>query len=345
MSVPAKKAKWLAPEKSAQPSQAKQPEEVSKTKWFLGVFATIFIVVMAFLNWFWSLEPDSFDVVEKARIHAGVDNSNKLVSGYIYTHTLAQIGTTLLTKNGGYISNDVAIPSVAMDNIQNWEFGALVMLRDASTALRNNFARSQSQSKENEDLSKAEPFFYFNNNSWIIPPTEAEYQKGIDHLYHYMGDLQNRTETARFYARADNLNQYLQIVEKRLGSLGNRLSASSVQQHQFAHEAFARDIVVSTPWLEVDDVFYESRGATWALLHIFRAIEIEFAKVLRGKAATATVRNIISQLEDSQGTTLSPMVLNGDGFGVLSNYSLTMANFITRANAATLDLRELMIRG
>ena len=345
MPVPAKKAKWLEPEKSAPSSPAKQTQETSKLKWGFGTLSTIILVSMGFLSWFWSLEPGSFDVVETARVHADVDVPNKLAPGYIYTHTLTQIGSTLLTKNGGYLSNDVTLPSIAMDNMQNWEFGALVMLRDAATALRNNFARSQSQSKENRDLSRAEPFFYFNNDSWIIPPTEGEYQKGIDHLFLYMNDIQNRNDTARFYARADNLHQYLQIVEKRLGSLGNRLSASSIQQHQFAHEDAARDFIASTPWLEVDDVFYESRGAMWALLHIFRAIKVEFATVLRGKAATATVENIISQLEDSQGTTLSPMVLNGDGFGVLSNYSLTMANFITRANAATLDLRDLMIRG
>ncbi len=346
MSVPAKKAKWLAPEKSAPSSITKQTEETGKVKWVFATFVWIFLLLMAFLNWFWSLEPGSFDVVEKARTRANVDDSNQLVPGYIYTHTLAEIGNTLLNKNGGYISNDVVLPSIAMDNIQNWEFGALVMLRDASTALRNHFARSQSQSKENVDLSKAEPFFYFNNDSWILPPTEGQYQNGIDYLYRFTDDLQNQSDsTARFYARADNLHQYLQVVEKRLGSFGNRLSASSIQQHQFAHEMLARDFIPSTPWLEVDDVFYEARGAAWALLHIFRAIEVEFATVLRNKAATATIRIIITQLEDTQGSVLSPMVLNGDGFGILSNYSLTIANHITAANAATLDLRDLMIRG
>ena len=132
MSVSAKKAKWLAPEKSVSPSLTKQPEKTSKLKWFFGALVWIFLLLMAFLNWFWSLEPDSFDIVEKARMHANVDDPKQLVSGYVYTHTLAEIGHTLLNKNGGYISNDVALPSIAMDNIQNWEFGALVMLRDAS---------------------------------------------------------------------------------------------------------------------------------------------------------------------------------------------------------------------
>ncbi|MGH8498963.1 MAG: DUF2333 family protein, partial [Methylococcales bacterium] len=37
--------------------------------------------------------------------------------------------------------------------------------------------------------------------------------------------------------------------------------------------------------------------------------------------------------------------LNGDGFGLFANYSLTMANHIARANASTIELRELMLRG
>jgi hypothetical protein len=37
--------------------------------------------------------------------------------------------------------------------------------------------------------------------------------------------------------------------------------------------------------------------------------------------------------------------LNGDGFGIFANYSLAMANYISRANAAALDLRDVMNRG
>ena len=45
-----------------------------------------------------------------------------------------------------------------------------------------------------------------------------------------MDYLQRLSDTeqpqAQFFARADNLRQYLEIVEKRLGSLSQRLSAS-----------------------------------------------------------------------------------------------------------------------
>jgi len=41
----------------------------------------------------------------------------------------------------------------------------------------------------------------------------------------------------------------------------------------------------------------------------------------------------------------SPMIVNGEGFGLLANHSLVMASYISRANAAIIDLRELMSKG
>ncbi len=39
------------------------------------------------------------------------------------------------------------------------------------------------------------------------------------------------------------------------------------------------------------------------------------------------------------------MVLNGDGFGMLANHSLVMANYLSRANAGMIELRRLLEQG
>ena len=39
------------------------------------------------------------------------------------------------------------------------------------------------------------------------------------------------------------------------------------------------------------------------------------------------------------------MILNGSGFGILANHSLVIANYISRANAAIIDLRQLLEQG
>ena len=67
--------------------------------------------------------------------------------------------------------------------------------------------------------------------------------------------------------------------------------------------------------------------------------------MLAKKNATVSVRQIIRELEASQETVWSPMILNGNGFGVLANHSLVMANYISRANAAVIDLRQLLNQG
>ena len=211
---------------------------------------------------------------------------------------------TLLNKRGGYLSNDVMPPSLWLDNIPNWEFGVLVQCRDIARSLRNDLSRSQSQSVEDEDLIIAEPLFHFDNASWLFPATESEYQKGLDALHRYLNRLQNpNNPEAQFFARADNLSDWLGQVEKRLGSLSQRLSASVGQTRintDLAGDSAAeqstrtaRELEIKTPWTEIDDVFYEARGSTWVLIHFLKAMEVDFYDVLRKKNAQVSFRQII----------------------------------------------------
>lgn len=329
-----------------------------RQKGILGASALLLIaafVVAAVTGWFWSAEPETFDVRQVALQRVEGD-ANRLVTGVTYTSTLLHIGEVLLTKPGGYISNDVMPPGLWLDNIANWEYGALVMLRDATGALRNHFSRSQSQSVEDVSLSEADPRLNFRNDSWMFPATENEYRRGLQALDDYMQRLDDPAQQqAQFFARADNLRQYLEIVGKRLGSLSQRLSASVGQirvNTDLAGESAARQstgtsgtVMVKTPWLQLDDVFYEARGATWALQVILQAVEYDFEDILKKKNALISLRQIVRELKESQQATFSPVILNGSGFGIFANYSLTMANYIARANTAVIDLRMLLQQG
>ncbi|MGB5832704.1 MAG: DUF2333 family protein, partial [Thiohalocapsa sp.] len=63
------------------------------------------------------------------------------------------------------------------------------------------------------------------------------------------------------------------------------------------------------------------------------------------KNARVSLSQIIRELENTQSTVWSPMILNGTGFGPMANHSLIMASYISRANAAIIDLRNLLERG
>lgn len=321
----------------------------------LGAGVGVLLLGWTAVGWWWDSEPAVQPVVSAAQKHAD-QKGQQLVTGYVTTHTMILVARTLLDKRGGYLSNDVFPPGVVMDNMPAWEFGVLTQLRDSSRAFRIDFSRSQSQSIEDKDLAEAEPRFSFDNSSWMFPQSEDEYGQGIREFNAYLNRLADPNQPkAQFYARADNLAHWLESVETRLGSLSQRLSAS-VGKRQLNVDlagdpaatqstAAPQDGDYKTPWVELDDVFYEARGYTWALLHLMQAMEHDFQDVLDDKNARVSVQQIIRELEPTQQTVWSPMILNGDGMGLLANHSLVMASFVSRANAAITDLRTLLASG
>ena len=308
------------------------------------------LMVLILLGWYWSQEPKSF------AIKGAATADMPLITGVATTETLIRVVDTVLNKPGGYLANDVMPPSLWLDNLPNWEFGVLVQVRDLSKAMREAFSRSQSQSTEDADLSLAEPRFNVDHQSWAVPWPEIEYADGRDYLQSYKLRLMDEDNyNAQFYARADNLRYWLGTVETRLGSLSQRLSASVGQKRintDLSGAAGASqstraptELMVKTSWLKIDDVFYQARGSAWALLHFLKAIELDFADVLLRKNAVTSVQQIIRELEMTQQPVSSPIIANGEGFGLIANHSLVMASYISRANAAIIDLRELLSKG
>lgn len=324
------------------------------TKAVISAFSGL-IIVLYFLGVYWSFEPTQLDIRKEVTKAATAENVAPVV-GYTTTTALIRVTETLLSKPGGYLANDAIPPSVFLDNIPAWELGALEMIRDMALVMRQEFSRSQSQSVENKNLKVAQPQFNIDHTSWAIPSAEGEYQKAINELYAYRTALtQVNNQSAQFYARSDNLRAWIQEATKRLGSYSQRLSASVGREQinvDLAGDSVAQQststaasMQLKTSWWAIDNEFYEARGACWALLHFLKAIEIDFNDVLEKKNAKVSVQQIIRELEASQESVWSPMVLNGDGFGMLANHSLVMANYISRANAALIDLNDLLSQG
>ncbi|WP_298773247.1 DUF2333 family protein [uncultured Shewanella sp.] len=308
------------------------------------------IIIGYFVSVWWSIEPPVLnpDTYTTA--------SEREVVGYTTTSALIMTMDTLLNKSGGWLSNDVMPPSVFMDNMPAFEFGALEQARDLALVMRKEFSRSQSQSAADKDLLAAQSKLNIEHTSWLVPSAEGEYKQSVKLLKLYRARLADpNSPNAQFFARADNLNEWLKEVQKRLGSLSQRLSASVGQERlntDLAGDLTAKQStpnanieMVKTSWWKIDDVFYETRGASWALLNFMKAVEIDFADVLEKKNARVSLRQIIRELEETQQTVWSPIVLNGSGFGLMANHSLVMANYISRANAAVIDLTNLLTQG
>ena len=334
------------------------PPQRGRRGFFLSsglILAGIALLAVLVLMFWWSSEPAAFKVQTRAEARAKAHN-HKVVPGYVTVATVLELGEVLLEKPGGYLANDLLPPGLLMDNIPEWEFGVLQQLRDFALALRNDFSRSQSQSADDKHLSEAQPLLAYSSDSWIFPATESQYREALGHFEAYLAQLGDPAQVdAQFYVRSDNLVEWLKLVEKQLGSLSQRLSASVGQARintDLANESTATQstaapaiVMTHTPWMKIDNVFYEARGASYALLHLLKAIERDFRPVLEDKNAVVSVKQIIRELEEAQATVYSPMILNGGGYGLFANHSLVMANYLSRANAAISDLRKLLERG
>lgn len=333
-------------------------QSARRSPWFFrgGVVIVLALVLVNLsLMWWWDTEPAYFDPVKATQTRATA-RQQPVVIGSATTTALIESTETMLDKRGGYLSNDKMPPGVLMDNMLNWEFGVVTASRDLTRALRNEFSRSQTQSTEDKDLQEAEPLFSSPNDRWLLPSSESQYRKGVAHIESYARRLaDNDQDDAQFYARADNLVDYLSVVSTRLGSLSQRLSASVGQiriDTDLANDPNAQQSkpaassrIVKTPWLKIDDEFYEARGYTWALREQLEAIRVDFGPVLRDKNAMVSLDQVIREIEEAQKPLGSPIVLNGSPFGFFANHSLVLANYISRANAALIELRELLKRG
>lgn len=343
-----------------------QPKKKKKLLWAIGGLIGIYLLVCIVIGIYWSTEPDMFSVEENAKQAAialenikprpawlpSDFNPNQLPVGFTTIETLKRIASTLVNKSGGFLTNDVFPPGLWLDNIPSWEIGVLKQVRDMSLTLQRSFSRSQSQSSENTNLAKAFEFFSAEPSSWLFPAAEQRYTEAVSYLNAYERQLFDpKNSNAKFYPRADNLASWLALVETQLGSLSQRLASSVGQQDivllgaNTANIMSDKDKKIKTSWFQIDNVFYEARGQAWALALLLRAIEVDFQDVLVKKGAQTSVRQIIRDLEATQQPVWSPIILNGSGFGFLANHSLVMASYISRANAAVIDLRRLLEQG
>ncbi|MBO2673690.1 DUF2333 family protein [Shewanella algae] len=319
--------------------------------WKKGVGAAVIVFVIAYgISVWWSIEP------EVLTPKVMTSEKGEKITGYATTSALIETMETLLDKQGGWLSNDMMPPSVMMDNMPAFEFGALEQVRDLALIMRKEFSRSQSQSTADKDLLEAHSKLNIEHTSWLVPSAESEYRDAIKLLKVYRARMMDpNNPDAQFYARADNLNEWLKEVQKRLGSMSQRLAASVGQERlntDLAGDSAARQSTpnlasqqIKTSWWQIDDVFYESRGSAWALLNFMKAVEVDFADVLKKKNAEVSLKQIIRELEATQQTVWSPIILNGSGFGLVANHSLVMANYVSRANAAVIDLTNLLSQG
>lgn len=329
----------------------------SVSKILVLMLAIYLLIITPILMYVWSGEPEKFNVREITQQMSEQNKIEKVAGSHMLAATI-HISDTLLNKSGGYMSNDIVPPAIFMDNITNWELGVVEIQRVMTWTLKKDLSRSQSQSIEVKSLNNAHNHYNINHTNFMFPNAEVEYAKAQKELNEYMNDMSDSNKPdIQFYSRADNLADLLVEFSSKLGSLSQKLSASTSQgtvreNTDLANDATAKQstetaskIKERTPWSKIDDVFYESRGQTWAMLHILKAVKHDFDDVLSKKNAHPSLNQIIKELEDTQEPVRAIFIMNGGGFGTFANHSLVMANYISRADSAIINLISLLRQG
>lgn len=312
-------------------------------RWIIGIVA--FLIIGFFvLSFYWSIEPPP--------ITQSSDNKNRYVGAASVGAVIESI-QILLNKPGGYLSNDIMPPGVLMDDMPSWELGALIQLRDFTRILRNKFSREQAQSESNTLLAKAHNNLNIDNTTWIFPSAEDSYSQAIQFLQQYRARLGEENTEAHFYTRADYLRQWFATMARRLGGLSQKLQLAAGKTVMDSPATNVKGDSTKTtsdeasrqiPWCEADNVFFQARGAAWALLNLSRAVAIDFHDVLKSKNALGTFKMLQQSLEASQNTMSSPVVMTGGYFSIFPNHPLTLAAFVASATNSAINLKNSMLR-
>jgi hypothetical protein len=285
------------------------------------------------------------------------ENSNKVL-GVTTAQTMVALLDKLLNQPLGYVSNDVAPPFVFLDDRPNWEAGVIRQLKLITMAMMNEFSRPNASSVPDNDLTAVMDALQAPSNKWIWVDYQQRLQEAMNSLNNYTDRL--KTPDARngnFVTKSTALIYYLDLVNKELGGLSQRLSASRKEVQintdtvgEKSSEIAWQDTyyaVKSTPWLEIDDVFYQARGETYALKAILQALRVDCYSTIEDKNAIQIIDQAVHELTYALQPVDSFMILNGSrkSYGYLPNHSIRLSADITRAANGIRDLITLLSKG
>lgn len=301
----------------------------------LLVLIIVYLLVVIGLGIWWSRTPEPLVIDESVVVQRGTGETAR---GAVTTAGMVSILDTLLNKPGGYLRNDLAPPGVWLDNMPTWEFGVLQQMRQLALAMP---AMSTQALPEVEQASEA---LLGSSRDWFYPSTEHRLNQAGDALNRYLQRLEE-PDAKGLADGGQGLSPWLYSVAESLDGLSYRLSASLGNPEALADLDVDVDRVPGkTPWYEVDNVFFESRGQAWALLSLLKAVRHDQADVLATHQLTDHWDALIAELQASQRRLWSPVVLNGSGFGMFANHSLVMANHLLGARDRARELADTLGR-
>ena len=239
-----------------------------------------------------------------------------------------------------WVANDpFFLPGSMLDNMPAYQQGIVTAISRFTLELADQIARTRGSSQVDPDLDTASGLLRYPGTIWIFDfrtswaPTassEQQYRRGMDALRSYNQRLSQ--DQAVFEARADNLLATLDRIAADLGS-----SSAAIDRKLEDRAAFWPD------WT-ADDLFYAGKGRLYAYYLLLRALETDFANVIRERELAGTWTQTLESFRAA--ATLQPwVIINGaPDSQVMPSHLASQGFFLLRARTQLREISNILLK-
>jgi hypothetical protein len=262
-------------------------------------------------------------ILQKTKADAPEPEKGIALSRAMTTRLEAELGSAF-----GWSVNDLWVsPTRWLDNRGNRQKGVIFATRMLVTFFATHLAKYGQVDAENEWLKAArEKHFAFTEDSWWLPSSESEYEKGLDLIRKY--DAALTQGKAVFNMRSDDLYNLFTFI------LSNQFLDQPMGLLVQATE--------SVPYTELDDRIYYTQGVI-LVLRDFMGTLIELYPVIRAKGGDENIKIAFNEMERI-GTFDPLVVLRGRHDSVMADHRGKMASYLIsireRLNDAAQSIRR-----
>lgn len=230
-----------------------------------------------------------------------------------------------------WISNDLFYkPGYMLDNMAHYQKGILSALAIFSIELKDQLGRTRGSSQTDPDLKLFASFINYKPDQWILPSSESQYRKAMNHLNSFQERVQKNEAT--YETRADNLLSTLDKISLDMGS---------------SSDAIAKKIdngigcVLDT---KADDLFYNVKGRSYTYWLLLKGLRADFDKVILdrdvGKSWDLLEKSLSGLLD------LDPMIVSNCGADsfLFQNHIASQGFYLLRARTQLKEITNILLK-
>ena len=296
--------------------------------WLLVVIGLLILYYLGGMIWLHEIDDDPDFALESSAPEGGsqaVAVAADLIDREINTHR--------------WVANDpFFMPGSLLDNMPEFQQGIIAALSRFALELTDQIGRTRGSSQADPDLDRAAGLLRYPGTIWIFDfrtswaPTassEQQYRQAMAALRSYNQRLAQGQ--AVLDTRADNLLGTLDRIAADLGSS----SAAIDQQVQSA--GFWPDFAA-------DNLFYSSKGRLYAYYLLLRALQVDFANVIRERQLEGAWSQTLESFRNA--ATLQPwVVVNGAPDGqFMPSHLASQGFFLLRARTQLREVSDILLK-